>query len=176
MKKMIFTLMALMLTTMAMGQVLSTPDGNDSAYANLEIQAEVPGQVEFRLPSLTFTLDPNSIQRGNVVDLNIQVTNTTNRAIVVGDSGADVGGLGDGWSITPEADITLSVGETDYFTYTIRVTDDQTDFDAAMAYLQSQAAVDASHVNSAGLAVWDVTLVANAVAVTPDSTTTVDIP
>ena len=124
MKKMIFTLMALMLTTMAMGQT-STPGDTDgtanynSAYQWISVDTPVPDQVAFTLPQANFDLDLAHVVPNNVLTLRIAVTNNTDRPIDVSDNGffdTELLDLGFSGSAPTKR---IGANTTDYFTYTI---------------------------------------------------------
>ena len=139
MKKMIFTLMALMLLVggMAMAQHPSTPGlmNRDSAgtetpdphynhaYSWVAINADMPGQVAFDLPAAAINIDLGSIVPNNTFTLRMEVRNESDREISVVDEGftPDPDVQQCGFTVTANEPLSIPVNATRFFTYTVNV-------------------------------------------------------
>ena len=126
MKKMIFTLMALMLTGgMVFAQSTSSVPGHgDGAHYNqahtwLWVDSPVPDQVQFELANAHITLDPAHVVPNNPLTINVEVRNDTGRTIQVTDEGF-FDGLSDlGFHSFSVNTVTLAPDAVDWLRYNI---------------------------------------------------------
>lgn len=142
MRKIIFVSLLIALLGLAFANVPSVAGKRDGTahynYAHLDIalKMDFPDQVSFELPQVAFNLDFSKVGPGTLVNVNILITNTSDRAITVEDTVLSTISRG----FVPQGPVDIAAGGQAYFTYTLTTPADQDIFDAFVQAIMNGAA------------------------------------